>query len=472
MNYKTFCERFGLAFKPHQELAVSWCLERERKPRKLGHGGLIADEMGLGKTYQMMAVILGNLLQNTLIVCPVALLDQWAAVLNQCRTEDSPEVIIYRGSQRRHVSLEALSSSICLTTYGEISRKNHDRMFASPIHGVQWSRVVFDEAHHMRNGKTSVSKAGLALRSQIKWLLTGTPIQNSFKDFHSLCQIIGVPYHMYSGDKMDLTGLTKTYILKRTKKGVGIPMPELKEETISVSWANKHEAEVAAMIHNRIGMSRHEDKLPSFGPMIVDYIRARQMCVLPSLLQTQVGVLKRYEESMNAEDRDGLGLMEQGVQGTSKLEAVANKIIERQGEEFGRKIVFCEYRREIDYLETRLLQAGIVTMKIDGTIRGDMRKVIIESEVPDVLLLQIRTCSEGLNLQQYNEIYIVSPQWNPCVEAQAVCRSYRMGQNRPVSVFRFTMDNHGIYSTKNMENHVLEIQEEKKKLMVQLEECK
>jgi len=113
-----------LEAKPHQEYGVNWCLERERKRGvrgKGGHGGLIADEMGLGKTYQMMAVILCNLLQNTLIVCPVALIDQWAAVLHQCQTENSPPVVVYRGAGRRKIIRENLSKSICLTTYGEIS---------------------------------------------------------------------------------------------------------------------------------------------------------------------------------------------------------------------------------------------------------------------------------------------------------------------------------------------------------------
>jgi len=322
----------------------------------------------------------------------------------------------------------------------------------------------------MRNIKTHTHRAGFFLRSPIKWLLTGTPIQNSFKDFHALCSIIGVPYTMYSGNSMDLRMLTKTYILKRTKKGVGIEMPELTEEIVNVNWGSKDEAEVAAMIHNRIGMSSHKDRLPQFGPRIVDYIRARQMCVYPALLQSQVDTAKRSQEDLDGEERDGLGLMEEGIRGASKLEAVVNLLIQRQGHEFGRKIVFCEYKREMDFLETRLLEKGFVTMKIDGTVSNTMRRSIVESDLIDVLILQIKTCSEGLNLQQYNEIYIVTPQWNPCVESQAICRSYRMGQDKPVKVFRFAMDKEALYSTKNMEGHVLELQKAKVALSAQLEE--
>ena len=150
------------------------------------------------------------------------------------------------------------------------------------------------------------------------------------------------------------------------------------------------------------------------------------------------------------------------------MEAVLELLTQRQGAEFGRKIVFCEFKKEMDFLETRLLEKGIVAMRIDGSVNNTMRKAIVESEIIDVLILQIKTCSEGLNLQQYNEIYIVTPQWNPCVEAQAICRSYRMGQDKPVKVFRFAMDKEALSSTKNMEGHVLEIQKVKLDLSKQL----
>jgi len=472
MDYQQFVQRFGLEPKAHQDFGVKWCLKREKKPRNRGHGGLIADEMGLGKTYQIMAVILGNLLANTLIICPVALLDQWSAVLEQCKTENSPEVVIYRGSLRKKINNRQLSNSICLTSYGEISRRiAGTNNLASPIHSVSWNRIVFDEAHHMRNSSTIISRAGRDLRSPIKWLLTGTPIQNSFNDFHSLCSIIGVPTTLYSGPLMNLTRLTNTYILKRTKVGVGIKMPILKEENVTVNWSNKQEEEVAAMIHNRIGMSTRKNQLPNFGPKIVDYIRARQMCVYPALLNSEIQKAKD-NEAENDGEVEGIELMEGGIQGTSKLGAVINMIKKRHSSDFGRKIVFCEYKKEMEYLETELLKAGILALKVDGTVRQKMRKAIFESEITDVLLLQIRTCSEGLNLQQFTEVYIVTPQWNPCIEAQAICRSYRMGQDKPVTVFRFMMDNDALDSNKNMENHILAVQDEKKKLMKQLDDCK
>jgi SNF2 family DNA or RNA helicase len=110
----------------------------------------------------------------------------------------------------------------------------------------------------------------------------------------------------------------------------------------------------------------------------------------------------------------------------------------------GRKsIVFCHYRREMTQLCDMLLRSGAVSGEediaiIDGTVSAKERSRIFAAS-PRVLILQIRTCSEGLNLQEYSDVYFVSPHWNPCVEDQAIARCYRMGQTKGVRVFRFYM---------------------------------
>ena len=113
----------------------------------------------------------------------------------------------------------------------------------------------------------------------------------------------------------------------------------------------------------------------------------------------------------------------------------------------GRKsLVFCHYRREMTQLRDMLLRGGggcgvageEDVAIIDGTVSARDR-VRIFASAPTVLILQIRTCSEGLNLQSYSDVYFVSPHWNPCVEDQAIARCYRMGQTSQVRVFRFYM---------------------------------
>jgi hypothetical protein len=126
------------------------------------------------------------------------------------------------------------------------------------------------------------------------------------------------------------------------------------------------------------------------------------------------------------------------------MAAEAAEAVAVGGGSLRKSIVFCHYRREMVQLREMLLRDGVVVADerdiaiIDGTVSARERALIFAT-APTVLILQIRTCSEGLNLQEYSDVYFVSPHWNPCVEDQAIARCYRMGQTNGVRVFRFYM---------------------------------
>ena len=126
---------------------------------------------------------------------------------------------------------------------------------------------------------------------------------------------------------------------------------------------------------------------------------------------------------------------------SSKISKVVRTILSRK-DNGKRKIVFCHFRGEIDYIQSRLVTAfpSLVVRYLDGRTSESERRVILAPDAGvDVLILQIQTCCEGLNLQQFSEVYFVSPDWNPAVEDQAIARCHRFGQTEPVSVFRFVM---------------------------------
>lgn len=463
--------------KPHQAHCVDWCLKCEAN----NHGGLIADEMGLGKTIQIIALLHANPQPNTLIVVPVALLDQWYDTLNTLSSSPTIQThlnpILYHGSKRKHQLSKVVSLSpntVTITTYGEISRTRSrtNRTPASPLHDIKWSRVVFDEAHHLRNPNTNTHRASLQLSAKVKWLLTGTPIQNSRRDFDSLCAVIGVPRNL------ELKQLARTYLLKRTKKQLAIPMPELNEETIQVSWdTNQAEQVVAQQLHQRVGFQETDTatritniRIPecASGSRLVEYLRARQICVLPELLKGKFHTDQPDEAPTFAQATPIATdtFLETATSSSSKIDAVVAHIKEHAG----RKIVFCEFHKEMDAIEQRLTTTQqqthpkclrLVVGRIDGTTPPELRKAILRSHLIDVLLLQIRTCSEGLNLQDYTSIYINTPQWNPCVESQAIARAYRIGQTKPVNVYRFIMDSRSLGLTETMEMRVMERQQMK-----------
>jgi SNF2 family DNA or RNA helicase len=208
----------------------------------------------------------------------------------------------------------------------------------------------------------------------------------------------------------------------------------------NVPWTSENECDLSREIHRKArDTSDRAERLKL-------YTRMRQMCVWPSLL-TRAG-----DAGDDDDARHGLSLDEFqiAVSKQSKMDRVVETMIAESaagaaGAAAGRKsIVFCHFRREMTQLRDMLLRSsGVVgddgdIAIIDGSVSAKERGRILAAE-PTVLILQIRTCSEGLNLQSYSDVYFVSPHWNPCVEDQAIARCYRLGQTSQVRVFRFYM---------------------------------
>ena len=130
------------------------------------------------------------------------------------------------------------------------------------------------------------------------------------------------------------------------------------------------------------------------------------------------------------------------------------------------KLIFCSYRMEIDYLYKSTLMMGYNVEKIDGRTTSVQRKNILANSY-DILILQISTCSEGINLQKYSEIYIASPSWNPATEDQAIGRCHRIGQTQEVFVYKYfmeTFDTDG--KDKTLDNHIDDIQKFKRDIYI------
>jgi SNF2 family DNA or RNA helicase len=230
--------------------------------------------------------------------------------------------------------------------------------------------------------------------------------------------------------------------LRRTKAEVGINLPPVLKEDLIVPWKNLSEKMMAEEIHSLLpnqtnvtlstySMSELGDELSS-RCLLIAMLKARQICILPSLLKRELQNTE-YEEVITS---------------SSKLDAVISLIISRKDNGNG-KIVFCHFRKEINVIAKRLKKGGYANVAIyDGRNSNTKEGLKIlttattatATRAADVIILQIQTGCEGLNLQEnYSEIYFVSPHWNPCVEDQAIARCHRIGQKKPTHVFKFEM---------------------------------
>lgn len=202
---------------PHQVEGVKWMRGRELGPVKRGRvpkGGILADDMGLGKTLQSISLILTNLKPTkdmpgwkkhyekitggTLVVAPLALIRQWEAEIKEKVSRDPPlSVCVHHGPQRTVRPQDLAKFDVVITTYQIlVSEHGHsNNALQSGCFGLQWFRVILDEAHSIKNRNAKMTKACCALPAEFRWCLTGTPMQNNLDELQSLVNFLRItPY--------------------------------------------------------------------------------------------------------------------------------------------------------------------------------------------------------------------------------------------------------------------------------------
>ena len=436
--------------------------------------------MGLGKTIVMLGLLKCNIKAQTLIVLPRSLLDQWEkCIIKFCGCKP----LVYHGTRPKNMKIslaELKTYPIVVTTYGQISlpslKQAKKGRVRSRLHDILWNRLICDEAHHVTHPKTNEFKGIQALQTEICWLVTGTPLQNNEKELYTLYSLFGLPNcTRYYDAGNNYTKAAKEIIFHSTKAGAGLVLPPLHENTVNLDW-HLSEQEFAWHIHSLVRFChvpqkalavQIEAECENLSALRMKYMaKAQQVCIYPPMLKgvppfTPKGVPpfnphSGASPSAQQAHTTHYGVSPSvvgdllGVEGGNplggegacplKINTVIKTLLERRANDCG-KIVFCHYYKEIDVLHEKLLQADptLRIAKFDGRVPNSKRATVLNEPV-DILIAQIKMCREGLNLQDhYSEVYFPSPDFNPATEQQAIARCWRIGQKKPVHVFRFLM---------------------------------
>jgi len=460
-RFRLLLQNANFEFKDYQYEGVKWCIKNELNPMPPENcrGGIIADEMGLGKTIMMIGTMFVNYLPQTLIVVPPVLIQQW---YNEIYRTAGHKPLLFYGPDKKQITQNIIQRSpIILTTYNTLIRKD------CLLKQIIWNRVIFDEAHHLRNSNTERFRNCNILKARIKWLVTGTPVQNKQRDFKNLCSVAGIKKKLYDDD--DAWKIhSNNFLLRRTKQLVGINLNSVTKTNCVVEWKNNKEMSLAKEIHSLLPNQTYVSTAEKYklaecfgkGGVLTALLRARQSCVFPALMRKNVETFSRQGMISN-ELLDALNY-------TSKLDAVIDLMLQRKDNGKG-KIIFCHFHKEIDIIAERLLKGGMTkVVRYDGRNSGG-KNLLALAEPADALVFQIQTGCEGLNLQHnFSEIYFVSPHWNPFVEEQAIARCHRIGQKQDVHIFKFEMSgfnkNNDNIDTLSLEKYINKIQDNKRNI--------
>ncbi len=431
-SHVTLPATFKATLRPYQSQGVAWL----NLLREAGLGGILADDMGLGKTVQILAILAlekaeGRLDKPALIVAPTSLMTNWQ---NEAR-RFGPDlnVLVLHGAARKQRFSEIEKNDIVLTTYPLIARDH------AVLMEQQWHMAILDEAQTIKNPNAATTQLIRDLKTKHRFCLTGTPMENHLGELWSLMTFVNPGYlgdksgfsrnwrtpiekHSDSERSDILARRVKPFLLRRTKREVASELPPKSEITESVILDDKQRD-----LYDSIRLSMHKkvrDAIAAKGfskshiIILEALLKLRQVCCDPRLLK-----IAGVRDAKSAPPSAKLGRL---------MEMLESLLAE------GRKIiVFSQFTSMLHLIREKIEQLKIPFSVLTGETRDRKREIEqFQGGATDIFLVSLKAGGVGLNLTAADTVILYDPWWNPAVEEQAIDRAYRIGQDKPVFVYR------------------------------------
>lgn len=418
-----------------------------------GFGAVLADDMGLGKTVQILALLQARREAGApgpaLLIVPTSLLHSWQTQAAQF-TPDL-RLLVLHGTGRATLREAALQTDLVLTTYPLLSR-DRDWLAAQ-----DWPLVILDEAQTLKNPASQMAKTLRDIPAKGRLALTGTPLENSLQDLWTLVDwvipgLLGdrrgfqtlfrnpIEKHGDARAQARLNRRLRPFLLRRTKDEVAAELPPKTEILERVDLPKTQQAlyeTVRSAMDARVREAIGTRGLAAARITVLDaLLKLRQVCCDPALVKT--------EAARSVTD---------SAKRARLRELLSELVAERR-----RVLVFSQFVEMLRLIEADLAEAGISCLSLTGQTerRAEVLNAFARGDAP-VFLLSLKAGGVGLTLTEADTVILYDPWWNPAVERQAMDRTHRIGQDKPVFV-------HRLVAAGTVEEKILDMQVRKQAL--------
>ncbi|MEC4813286.1 MAG: DEAD/DEAH box helicase [Scytonema sp. PMC 1069.18] len=393
-----------------------------------GVGACLADQMGLGKTVQALAVILTRAHKGaTLIVAPTSVCPNWVSEIQ--RFAPTLNISQFGSGDRQKVLDQLQPFDILICSYGFLQQEEVAQMLAQ----IQWETIVIDEAQSIKNITTKRSQSAMKLQGSFKLITTGTPIENNLSELWNLFRFINpgllgslesfnqrfaIPIEKFQDKQArnNLKKLIQPFLLRRTKSQVLEELPSRTEITLHVELSREEMALYEAL--RRDALAKLTDTEATAGQkhlqILAEIMKLRRACCNPQLVMADTQLP------------------------SAKLQLFGEVLLELLNNRH-KALVFSQFVDHLHIIQDYLNQQKIHYQYLDGSTPALERKKRVDafqSGEGDVFLISLKAGGTGLNLTAADYVIHMDPWWNPAVEDQASDRAHRIGQKRPVTIYR------------------------------------